>query len=119
MKKILILVALAALVAAYFFFDLGQYLTLDGIKQVVADVQGFYAENQLLVLAVFFVIYVGVTAASLPGAAIMTLAAGAHSSGLSWGQCWSPLPQPWEQRSPSCHRALSCAIRSKRVSATD
>ncbi|MEO1220475.1 MAG: FAD-dependent oxidoreductase [Pseudomonadota bacterium] len=77
MKKVLILAALAALIAAYFIFDLGQYLTIDGIKSVVDDVQGFYAENQLLVLGVFFLIYVGVTAASLPGAAIMTLAAGA------------------------------------------
>ena len=77
MKKILILAALAALIAAYFIFDLGQYLTIEGIKGVVEDVQGFYDENQLLVLGVFFAIYVGVTAASLPGAAIMTLAAGA------------------------------------------
>jgi pyruvate/2-oxoglutarate dehydrogenase complex dihydrolipoamide dehydrogenase (E3) component/uncharacterized membrane protein YdjX (TVP38/TMEM64 family) len=76
-KKILILAALAALIAAYVIFDLGQYLTIDGIKRVVDDVQGFYAENQLLVLGVFFLIYVGVTAASLPGAAFMTLAAGA------------------------------------------
>jgi len=76
-KKILILAALAALIAAYFIFDLGQYLTIDGIKGVVDDVRGFYAENQLMVLAAFFVIYVGVTAASLPGAAFMTLAAGA------------------------------------------
>jgi pyruvate/2-oxoglutarate dehydrogenase complex dihydrolipoamide dehydrogenase (E3) component/uncharacterized membrane protein YdjX (TVP38/TMEM64 family) len=76
-KKLLILAALAALIAAYFIFDLGQYLTIDGIKGVVADVQGFYDDNQLLVLGVFFAIYVGVTAASLPGAAIMTLAAGA------------------------------------------
>ena len=77
MKKILILAALAALVAAYFHFDLGQYLTIEGIKGVVDDVQGFYAENQIAVLAGFFAVYVGVTAASLPGAAIMTLAAGA------------------------------------------
>ena len=77
MKKILILAALAALIAAYFYFDLGQYLTIDGIKGVVDDVQGFYAENQLLVLAAFFAIYVAVTAASLPGAAFLTLAAGA------------------------------------------
>jgi len=76
-KKILILAALAALVAAYFHFDLGQYLTIEGIKGVVNDVQGFYAENQIAVLAGFFAVYVGVTAASLPGAAIMTLAAGA------------------------------------------
>lgn len=77
MKKILVLAALAALIASYFYFDLGQYLTLEGVKRVVDDVAEFYDENQLLVLAVFFVIYVGVTAASLPGAAIMTLAAGA------------------------------------------
>lgn len=77
MKKILIVAALAALIAAYFIFDLGQYLTLEAIKQLVADWQDFYAENQLLVLAVFFAIYVAVTAASLPGALVMTLAAGA------------------------------------------
>ncbi len=77
MKKILIIAALAALIAAYFVFDLGQYFTLDAIKQLVSDWQGFYAENQVLVLAVFFLIYVAVTAASLPGALVMTLAAGA------------------------------------------
>ncbi|BDW83356.1 pyridine nucleotide-disulfide oxidoreductase [Erythrobacter sp. Dej080120_24] len=77
MKKILIILAIGALVAAYFLFDLGQYLTLDGIKRVVDQAQGFYAENPALVLGAFFLIYVAVTAASLPGAAIMTLAAGA------------------------------------------
>ncbi len=76
-KKILIVSALVALIAAYFFFDLGSYLTLEGIKQVADDAAAFYAENPVLVLAVFFLIYVGVTAASLPGAAIMTIAAGA------------------------------------------
>ncbi|MEM8725624.1 MAG: FAD-dependent oxidoreductase [Pseudomonadota bacterium] len=77
MKKILIIAALAAIVAAYFYFDLGTYLSIDGIKQVAADAAEIYEENQFLVLAVFFLIYVAVTAASLPGAAIMTLAAGA------------------------------------------
>ncbi|MEO1731506.1 MAG: FAD-dependent oxidoreductase [Pseudomonadota bacterium] len=77
MKKIIILAGLAALIAAYFIFDLGTYLTLDGIKQIVDGARGFYAENPVLVLALFFLIYVAVTAASLPGAAIMTLAAGA------------------------------------------
>ena len=66
-KKILIGSALVALIAAYFFFDLGSYLTLEGIKQVADDAAAFYAENPVLVLAVFFLIYVAVTAASLPG----------------------------------------------------
>ena len=77
MKKIIILAAIAALIAAYFVFDLGTYLTLDGIKQVSADVSGFYSDNPALVLGAFFAVYVAVTAASLPGAASMTLAAGA------------------------------------------
>jgi pyruvate/2-oxoglutarate dehydrogenase complex dihydrolipoamide dehydrogenase (E3) component/uncharacterized membrane protein YdjX (TVP38/TMEM64 family) len=76
-KKILILLAIAALFAAYFLFDLGQYLTLDGIKQVAARVDDFYRDNPALVLGAFFAIYVAATAASIPGAAIMTLAAGA------------------------------------------
>ncbi|WP_086608739.1 FAD-dependent oxidoreductase [Erythrobacter donghaensis] len=77
MKKLAILAALAAVIAAYFVFDLGQYLTLAGIKAGVAQWEAFYAENPVAVLAGFFAIYVAVTAASLPGAAIMTLAAGA------------------------------------------
>lgn len=77
MKKILIIAALAALIAAYFLFDLGQYLTLEGTKDRVDDAQGYYRDNPVLVLGVFFAIYVAVTAASLPGAAILTLAAGA------------------------------------------
>lgn len=77
MKKIVILAALAAVVAAYFAFDLGDYLTLAGIKAGVAQWEAFYAENPLAVLAGFFAIYVAVTAASIPGAGVMTLAAGA------------------------------------------
>ncbi len=77
MKKIIILAALAALVAAYFIFDLGQYLTLDGIKAVAADLAAFQQRNPIAVIAGFFAAYVLVTAASFPGAALMTLAAGA------------------------------------------
>ena len=77
MKKIAILAALAALIAAYFWFDLGSELTVEGIKARVDQAQAFYQENALAVLAIFFLTYVAVTAASLPGAAVMTLAAGA------------------------------------------
>jgi pyruvate/2-oxoglutarate dehydrogenase complex dihydrolipoamide dehydrogenase (E3) component/uncharacterized membrane protein YdjX (TVP38/TMEM64 family) len=73
-KKLAIIAVLAALVAAYFVFDLGQYLTIEGIKGLVASVQ---QENALAVIAGFFIIYVIVTAASFPGAAVLTLAAGA------------------------------------------
>ena len=77
MKKLAILAVLAAVIAAYFVFDLGQFLTLEGIKQLVTQWEAFYADNPVMVIAGFFAAYVAVTAASLPGAAIMTLAAGA------------------------------------------
>lgn len=77
MKKLAIIAVLAALVAAYFLFDLGQYLTLAGIKALSADVAAFQKENALAVIAGFFAVYVIVTAASFPGAAVLTLAAGA------------------------------------------
>ena len=77
MKRLLIIAALAALVAAYFFFGLGDYLTVEGIKQVAGDVGAYYERNPAHVIAGFFLVYVAVAAASLPGAAVMTLAAGA------------------------------------------
>ncbi|WP_336987365.1 FAD-dependent oxidoreductase [Altererythrobacter aquiaggeris] len=77
MKKILVVVVLVAVIAAYFLFDLGQYLSLDGIKGVAAQADTTYQDNPALVIGVFFVVYVAVAAASLPGAAVMTLAAGA------------------------------------------
>ena len=77
MKKLLIILILAALIAAYFAFGLGDYLTVEGVKQVADDVGGYYARNPAQVIALFFLVYVAVTAASLPGAAVMTLAAGA------------------------------------------
>ena len=65
----------AVFIALYTQF--GEYASLDYIKEKQGEFKAYYAENQALVLAVFFVGYVVVTALSLPGAAIMTLLAGA------------------------------------------
>jgi len=77
MKKIGLIGVVAAIVVLFFYFDLGQYLTLDYIKAQQQQIDQYYAENSALTIAGFFLIYVVVTAASLPGAAILTLAAGA------------------------------------------
>ena len=79
MKNIKVLVALVAvaLIAAFFIFDLGQYLSLDYLKSKHQSLLDFYAENRLLTILGFFATYVGVAALSLPGAAILTLAGGA------------------------------------------
>ena len=75
--KWLLIGLIAALVAAYFVFDLGQYFSLGYLKSQQAAIDAYYASNPLQTVAVFFLIYVAVTGLSLPGATIMTLAAGA------------------------------------------
>ena len=70
--------------AAYFVFDLGQYFSLGYLKSQQAAIDAYYRSNPLQTAAGFFLIYVAVTGLSLPGATIMTLAAGAIF-GLLWG----------------------------------
>jgi pyruvate/2-oxoglutarate dehydrogenase complex dihydrolipoamide dehydrogenase (E3) component/uncharacterized membrane protein YdjX (TVP38/TMEM64 family) len=77
MKKIGLVGVLAAIVALFFIFDLGHYLTLDYIKTQQFQIEQFYSENRVLTLLLYFTIYVIVTGASLPGAVILTLAGGA------------------------------------------
>jgi uncharacterized membrane protein YdjX (TVP38/TMEM64 family) len=76
-KRIALLALLAAAIAAYFWFDLGQYLSLDAFKAQQAQIIAAKDANPLLYIGGFFLIYVIVTALSLPGAAIMSLVAGA------------------------------------------
>ncbi len=76
-KKILILVALVALIALFFIFNLGRFFSLDFIKSQQSGFAELYAQRPVMVIAAFFAAYVAVAALSLPGAAIMTLAAGA------------------------------------------
>jgi pyruvate/2-oxoglutarate dehydrogenase complex dihydrolipoamide dehydrogenase (E3) component/uncharacterized membrane protein YdjX (TVP38/TMEM64 family) len=76
-KKLFLLLALLAAVVAFFVLDLGRYFSLDYIKGAQADFAALYANKPALVIGVFFAVYVAVAALSLPGAAIMTLLAGA------------------------------------------
>jgi len=76
-KRIALLVLLAAAIAAYFWFDLGNVLSLENFKQSQTDIVAAKDANPLFYIGGFFLIYVIVTALSLPGAAIMSLVAGA------------------------------------------
>ena len=83
-RKVLLLIALALGIGAFFFFDLGRFLSLDYLKQSQASFTELYASQPLKVAGAYFLIYVAATALSLPGAAIITLAGGAIF-GLFWG----------------------------------
>jgi pyruvate/2-oxoglutarate dehydrogenase complex dihydrolipoamide dehydrogenase (E3) component/uncharacterized membrane protein YdjX (TVP38/TMEM64 family) len=76
-KKITVVVVLAALIASFFYFNLNTYLTLEGLKSSIDDFRQWRDASPVLVLGGFFFIYVIVTAFSLPGAAILTITAGA------------------------------------------
>ncbi|MFK7890727.1 MAG: FAD-dependent oxidoreductase [Granulosicoccus sp.] len=78
MNRKFLVVLLAALVAAFFYFDVGRFFSLDYLKNEQAALAALYQSRPVMVLAVFFFGYIAVTALSLPGAAILTLAAGAQ-----------------------------------------
>ncbi len=76
-SKLILILALVAAIIAFFAFDLGRFFTLDFIKQSQAQFGELYKQKPAQVIGGFFAIYVAVTALSLPGATIMTLAGGA------------------------------------------
>lgn len=63
-------------IAAFFFFDLGQYLTLEYLKASHERLQALYLHNPIPFIAGYMGVYITVTALSLPGAAVLTLAGG-------------------------------------------
>ncbi len=74
-KKIMLLAVLAAFIALAWPFA-GEYLSLAAIQQHRAALEAYQAQNYALFFTAYFAVYVGVTALSLPGAAVMTLLAG-------------------------------------------
>lgn len=77
MKKMLLLCLILVMILLFFLFDLGRFLTLEALKEN-RDALLAYQQNHKVSAAVLFIgIYTLQTALSLPGAAILSLAAGA------------------------------------------
>ncbi|MBS4052426.1 MAG: FAD-dependent oxidoreductase [Methylomonas sp.] len=83
-SKVFLLLLIAALISAFFAFDLQHYLTLDSLKSQQAGIDAYRQTHPALAVALYAALYIAVTALSLPGAAILTLAGGAVF-GLLWG----------------------------------
>ena len=75
--KIALIAVIAVAIGAFFYFDLGRYLSLEAFKAQQAALAGYVAENPWQSALAFFAAYVAVAALSLPGAALMTLLGGA------------------------------------------
>ncbi len=76
MKKLILLAIIIGAIAAFFLGGGAEYFSLDFLKSQRESFDALYADRPVLVIAGFFLIYVTTTALSLPGAAILTLAAG-------------------------------------------
>ena len=83
-KKLALVVLFIIIIGSFFFLDLGQYLTLNFIKSRQEAINNYYSLNPVQTGLIFFISYILVTGVSLPGAGIMTLAAGAIF-GVVWG----------------------------------
>jgi uncharacterized membrane protein YdjX (TVP38/TMEM64 family) len=78
MKPQKIAIALAGLIALalFFYFDLKSFLTLAALKANRQLLLEYYSTHKLIMVAGFMAVYIIQTALSLPGAAILSLAAG-------------------------------------------
>lgn len=72
--RILIVLFIILLITSFFVFDLSQYLTLDYLKTNQMRLMKYHEQNMALTLSLYFLAYILITALSIPGATIMTLA---------------------------------------------
>lgn len=75
--KLILIISLIGMIATFFAFDLGRFLSLEYAKTQQEAFKAFYAEHPAQTIGIYLATYVLVTAASLPGAAILTLLGGA------------------------------------------
>ena len=54
MKKIVVVAVIAAAIAAWFYFGLGNYLQLDTLKQSMGELRAWYADNPMLAGLLYF-----------------------------------------------------------------
>jgi len=76
-QKLVIVGVVIILIVLFYAFEVGKYFSLDYIKTSQAKFDSLYQEHSILVVAVYMLVYVVMAALSLPGAAVMTLLAGA------------------------------------------
>lgn len=84
LRKVLLLVAVLLGIVAFFALGLNRYFSLAFLKESQASLATLREQQPLQLALGFFLVYVAVTALSLPGAVIVTLAGGAIF-GLGWG----------------------------------
>jgi uncharacterized membrane protein YdjX (TVP38/TMEM64 family) len=75
--RIILLAAVLLSAAIFFWLDLGRFLSLSSLQEHHHTLQNYYSLHAVRMMVAFVLIYILQTALSLPGAAVMSLAAGA------------------------------------------
>ncbi|NOQ14597.1 MAG: pyridine nucleotide-disulfide oxidoreductase [Methyloprofundus sp.] len=83
-SRIIMLISIGLVIGSFFYFGLGEYLTLESLKAQQVAIEHYRAANPVFSVVWYVSVYIVVTALSLPGATILTLA-GAAVFGLLWG----------------------------------
>ncbi|KAF3977576.1 MAG: FAD-dependent oxidoreductase [Methylococcales symbiont of Iophon sp. n. MRB-2018] len=83
-SKIIIFLLISTTITAFFVFDIHHYLSLEILKEQQLNIESYRSDNPVLAIVYYLLIYIAVTALSLPGATILTLAGGGVF-GLLWG----------------------------------
>ncbi len=76
-KKITIVTVLILVLVLFKVLGLHQYLSLTFLKEQQSSFAELYAAHRAATVSIYMLVYILVTALSLPGAAVMTLAGGA------------------------------------------
>lgn len=76
-KKIALLITAAVAITLFYYFDLGRFLTLESLQANRQTFVNLYETDKVATVAGFMAIYIIQTTFSLPGAAILSLTAGA------------------------------------------
>lgn len=75
-KRSLLIAGFIALVAAFFAFDINQFISYEGLAANEAALKRAVAENPLITAAAYMAVYITAVAFSLPGALWLSLAGG-------------------------------------------
>ena len=76
-KKIILLIVIGIGIASFYFLDIKEYLSFENLKANRDRLNVIYQENSIIFISWFIGIYFLTVSFSLPGATILTLAAGA------------------------------------------
>ncbi|MDH3320447.1 MAG: FAD-dependent oxidoreductase [Betaproteobacteria bacterium] len=83
-SRLVVLAVIVVLLGAFFALGGHRYLTFENLKAQVTAAQSYYRDHPVWTIGGFFILYVVVAGASIPGAVPLTLLGGAVF-GLLWG----------------------------------